>query len=339
MKDFIRISRYAGMREDLVQAGGGNSSFKLSDEEMVIKSSGIQLGDISETAGYSRVNYKSICEIFRKTDDMEKLSEDDGKKILTESLAEGKRPSIETFLHAITGRYTLHTHPILVNAITCRIDGETILKKIFPNCLIVPYATPGIELAKAYYRAFSVCDYQNNTEPVFLLNHGLVVSGEDADEVIDRTEVVLQRINEYLGCDIDQSGIGELWRLFENRIVWKVTDIHVLRAYRSTGIWNHTFCPDCIVFLGKKVFQCPDNNMMYALNQHRERFGNPSVVEFKNELYIIADSYKKVFEIQSVLSFSAQVMMLNQNQECSFLDDMEMDKLTNWEAEKYRRRI
>ncbi len=28
MNDFIEMSKYAGMREDLVQAGGGNSAFR-----------------------------------------------------------------------------------------------------------------------------------------------------------------------------------------------------------------------------------------------------------------------------------------------------------------------
>ena len=35
MKSFVKISKYAGMREDLVQAGGGNSAFKLQNDRMV----------------------------------------------------------------------------------------------------------------------------------------------------------------------------------------------------------------------------------------------------------------------------------------------------------------
>ena len=33
LEDFISISRYAGMREDLVQAGGGNSSVKIDGKK------------------------------------------------------------------------------------------------------------------------------------------------------------------------------------------------------------------------------------------------------------------------------------------------------------------
>ena len=40
MQDFIKISKYAGMRNDLAQAGGGNTSVKLDDHIMLVKSSG-----------------------------------------------------------------------------------------------------------------------------------------------------------------------------------------------------------------------------------------------------------------------------------------------------------
>ena len=46
------------------------------------------------------------------------FTEEIGKKLLEEVHIEGGRASIETFLHAVTGKYTLHSHPTLVN------DGE-----------------------------------------------------------------------------------------------------------------------------------------------------------------------------------------------------------------------
>lgn len=36
MQDFIKISKYAGMRNDLAQAGGGNTSVKLDDHIMLV---------------------------------------------------------------------------------------------------------------------------------------------------------------------------------------------------------------------------------------------------------------------------------------------------------------
>lgn len=38
--NLIKLSKYAGMREDIIQSGGGNTSVKINDETMFIKSSG-----------------------------------------------------------------------------------------------------------------------------------------------------------------------------------------------------------------------------------------------------------------------------------------------------------
>ena len=65
MDQFIRMSKYAGMREDLVQAGGGNSSVKTEKSKMFIKASGCQLADISYETGYSAVNQQIIIEFFQ----------------------------------------------------------------------------------------------------------------------------------------------------------------------------------------------------------------------------------------------------------------------------------
>jgi hypothetical protein len=46
---------------------------------------------------------------------------------------------------------------------------------------------------------------------------------------------------------------------------------------------------------------------------------------------------KKALEIQSVMSFSAQVMSLNAGYECNLLSDEEQNFLLNWDAEKYRK--
>ena len=68
-----------------------------------------------------------------------------------------------------------------------------------------------------------------------------------------------------------------------------------------------------------------------------EQYGNPIIIALYGELYILADSVKKALETQSVLSFSAQVMLLNSGEECNLLSEEEQNMLINWEAEKYRK--
>lgn len=339
MKNFVEMSKYAGMREDLVQAGGGNSSYKIDRNRMVIKSSGFQLADVSENTGYAIVDSKKIADFFLNNEDINHLTEEDSKKILQESFLEGTRPSIETFLHSVSGRYTLHTHPIVVNALACRKGGMDVLKSLFPESLSVPYATPGVELAKAYFQA-----YKANGKPVrtvFLQNHGLLVSGDTAREVIQTTENVVGSIEKELGVNYANYHNGTaLYNVIGDGIVWNVTDSNVLKAYKTLeGVWNNAFCPDCVVFLGKQICVAEDNFSNDDLEIFKRTHGIPVVFFYRGFMYIHAESVKKALEIQSVLSFSAQVMELNQGHECNMLSDAEQNFLLNWDAEKYRKNM
>lgn len=339
MKGFIEMSKYAGMREDLVQAGGGNSSYKCEKNRMVIKASGYQLAEVSERKGYAIVNPNIIANAFLENDNIDTMTEDDSKRILEEAFIEGDRPSIETFLHSISGKYTLHTHPIVVNALTCRKDGMQVLKLLFPDALVVQYATPGIELAKAYFKAYS----QNKEEVgiVFLQNHGLLVSGETAEYVIDKTEDIVMRLEKYLSINLSRyHNVTVLHKVIRDGVVWNVTDKNVLDTYHKLDkFWEHVFCPDCVVFLGKKICVADKDFSRKDLEEFISSWGKPVIFSYENELYISAETVKKALEIQSVLSFSAQVMMLNEGYECSLLSEKEQNFLLNWDAEKYRKNM
>lgn len=344
LNGFIRISKYAGMREDLVQAGGGNSAYKLSGDKMVIKASGFQLADVKEDTGYATVNPQIIKDAFLNCENLDDITEEESKKIISEAFIDGARPSIETFLHSVSGRYSLHTHPITVNALTCRKNGEEIIRRLFPDALVVPYATPGVALAKAYFREYKKYKetHSNDPQTVFLMNHGFLASADTADEVIRLTELAVMKIENFL--DMDMSAYHEtekIYSLFNDGIVWLVTDSNVLKAYnRLNGIWDHYFCPDCVVFLGKRMYQISSDSISKEdFDSFAEKEGLPAVVSFKGNLYIHAESVKKAMEIQSVLSFSAQVMELNRNVECCLLSEEEKNFLLNWDAEKYRKTL
>lgn len=343
MDGFIKMSRYAGMREDLVQAGGGNSSYKLDNNKMLIKASGYQLAELTENDGYAMVDYQKIRNNFLNYTHLDNMTEKESNQILRDAYIRGEKPSIETFLHAISGKYTLHTHPVVINALTCRQGGMEILAELFPQALIVPYATPGAELAKKFFG-----EYKKKTgleekifDVVFLQNHGLVVSGETAEKVIEKTEYIVQKTEEYLSVDYGSyHRLTELWKYFPEKIVWKVTDENVTKAITKMGEeWNYTFCPDCVVFLGKRILKLQDHFFAAEIEKFRDSYGHPVIVYWQENYYILADTVKKAMEIQSVMSFAAQVMLLNMNQKCVFLTDLEQNFLLNWDAEKYRKNM
>ena len=102
-----------------------------------------------------------------------------------------------------------------------------ILKELFPKALMVPYATPGVALAKAYFKTYMESENRDTSgiTTSFLQNHGLIVSGDSPEVVMNETESIVKKIENFL--NINFSGyrrVTEIWRLFPERIVWKVTD-------------------------------------------------------------------------------------------------------------------
>lgn len=340
----IKLSKYAGMREDIIQAGGGNTSVKIDDETMFIKSSGYQLSEMEENVGYSKVNYKKIVNYFKNHLEIKRSDE---KELLEETLIEGKRPSIETFLHSITEKYTLHTHPVVINVFTSRTNGMEELKSVFPDSLIIGYQTPGIFLAKEFFDKFLELEEPRKANIVFLKNHGLIVSGKNIDEVIELHENVLKILEDRLKINMkvyrNSTYLFEkLEDFIENNIVYLCDNNRVKNFIENNDIdkVNYCFSPDSLIYCNKKILVLNKNDdMLKVTKRHVLEHGSFNVIFFENEFYIIAPNIKKAKEIESVLSFNLQVLELNRNDEMDFLTEEEQNFLLNWDSEKYRKNL
>lgn len=336
MEDFCRISKYAGMREDLVQAGGGNSSVKISEREMLIKASGYFLSEMNGRDGYAVVDYKRAIKFVS----MEEHSYTE-KEMLKEILYRGEKPSIEVFLHALMKQYTLHTHPLVVNILTSRKNWRKDLKSLFPDAAFVSYATPGIELARVCLKQIK----ENDADIVFLQNHGLIVSGKTAEEVIKKNENVIRKIQEYLGKDVwderDSCTLAEmLYSSIPNfdQIVYQTKDVRIYNILNSDIAWKDKMAvsPDATVYCGEKVLVLREN-ICEEIQHYYESYGMPTVIWFGKQLYIVAENVKKAMEIQSLLAFILQTVWHNKEKEMNLLSAEEQKFLRGWDAEKYRR--
>lgn len=345
VKDLIKISKYAGMREDLVQAGGGNSSVKINETEMLIKASGYQLADLTDTTGISIVDYSKIY-TYLKMLVTGNATEQECEHILKTSLRKGFRPSIETFLHALTDSITLHTHSIAFNILGTRVNGECELKKLFPDAITVNYATPGIKLAKRLYIACNESK-EKNTNIIFLKNHGIIIGGKTAEEVILTTENVNLKIENYLGINNESyRNAYRIYQLFQDLqliqgdIIVKVEQKTALDLFSKNGykIWPYQFCPDCLVYCGINGLELNSLDADDVL-KHVKKFGIPVLIAYNKNLYIKAASVKKAREIESLLSFSAQIYNYNHTNQIQYLSLDEQRFLLNWDSEIYRQNI
>lgn len=341
LEDFIEMSKCTGMIPEWIQAAGGNTSVKITDELMFIKSSGVRLCEMTKNFGYSLVNYQMILDYMKNTDEQ---TDDAEGEILAKALISGTRPSIETFLHSFTGKYTVHTHPAAANILLSTSGGTEELKQLFPDAVIADYCTPGLKLGKELYRT---CMEQNaDFSILFLKNHGLIVSGDTAEAVLEQTADVIEKISRYTLFPTAASNMTmKIYRTLKqctaefNGIVYHSENLYIHKMLTENGgkMWNYAFCPDCIVYCGNAI---PDiDGSMDLLTRYMTAKGIPSVLVSDGEVYIIASDIKKAADIEAVLAFSAKTVLYAGNRTIESIGGGEQDFLMNWDAEKYRKQM
>lgn len=355
IEKLVRLSNYAGERFDLVQAGGGNASVKLDDGQMIIKASGFLLSEVDSEKGYSRVVTSEVLSILDNKDVL-KLSDKRERDRLSSMLLQkhiigsSARPSIETFMHALLPRYTLHTHPLVVNAITCRKNWAAILAALFKDrAAYIEYRTPGLELALELRKAVKHLEKSAGAVPgiFFLRNHGLIVSSDQYDDVRKITEDVLAIIEGFLGVDMN----GYKLTNSVSALINALSDTTYL-AYLSfdAGLSRlilekrelfraMPFCPDGLVYCGMQPLEIENlDDPSPFIRYRKEHFELPRVVLYNDHLFFIARSLKKAREIEEVFKFHIMSLDLA-GDDVTYLSEQELCYLGNWEAEQYRRKL
>ena len=212
--ELVGFSNFYGSNEELVLAGGGNTSAKDGDV-MYIKGSGTRLCDIT-AEGFVAMSRSKIAEIFTKT------YPDNDKEREALSLAdlmdaklpgqESKRPSVETTLHSLfPQRFVLHLHPCLVNGVTCAKDGKEKAKELFgDDVLWIDPIRPGYTLAKTCFDTLK--NYKDtmgkDADTVLLANHGVFVADDTVEGLGDKLFAVMAKIRNEITREPDLS-VGE----------------------------------------------------------------------------------------------------------------------------------
>ena len=348
----VKMSKYAGERFDLVQAGGGNSSVKYDNGEMIIKASGFLLSDVTENSGYSKVYTKQIANIVKNSNVInekdKRIRESITSKLVKNATIDKiNRPSIETLLHSFLYKYTLHTHPVVVNILVIRKDWKNILKSIFmgENIAFVDYKTPGIELALELDSELS--NFDSIPSIIFLQNHGLIITSQDKKDIELKTEYVIEKIEKYLKIDMDRykttNKITYLLNSIQkhNNISYLSEDIYLNKQIENNNkLFTLTpFCPDSLVYCGISCVIIDDILELETIKKYTNKyFELPKVIIFKNKLYFIASNVKKAKEMEEVFKFHIMVLVQS-NKNINYLELDELAYLSNWEAEQFRRKI
>jgi rhamnose utilization protein RhaD (predicted bifunctional aldolase and dehydrogenase)/NAD(P)-dependent dehydrogenase (short-subunit alcohol dehydrogenase family) len=193
LDELIEVARRYGEDESFSRAGGGNASAKAGGV-LYIKPSGVPLAELTRDA-LVPLDMAALLALLAADGETDEPGTDAVMSVAREArLGEpgGRRPSVELLFHALMPeRFVLHTHPIVLNAVTCNRDGAALATRLFGDRVLwIPYTTPGLPLARAI--AAQRAAYESatgRTAPAITLmqNHGIIVAGDTAAEVEDRT--------------------------------------------------------------------------------------------------------------------------------------------------------
>jgi rhamnose utilization protein RhaD (predicted bifunctional aldolase and dehydrogenase) len=231
MDEFLLLCQRFGQLEDLVQAGGGNISMKLSDTHSVIKSSGYALSDVTREKGFTIFSHRDVH----------------SDRPLTDCVVSGSAPSMETYFHVFLYKYVVHLHPTTLLPFLCSKDSE--------GC--VPYLKPGPELAEGIRSTWK------GEHVILLQNHGVIVTGDTLEDVFAMFVGMYEayRLPQYIS-------LPDFWKVqddFANEYVYKVS-LAETRAYlpvlRKYNI--RTLTPDIALFLRNSVHIEGDHLFLHA---------------------------------------------------------------------------
>ncbi|WP_420127508.1 bifunctional rhamnulose-1-phosphate aldolase/short-chain dehydrogenase [Longimicrobium sp.] len=186
----VRWSRAVGADTSLVLRGGGNTSVKVDEEDVLdrplrvlrVKGSGSDLATIRR-ADFAGVRLDDVLPLIDRGD----MTDEEMVAYLARCLTEptSPRPSIETLLHAfIPAASVFHSHADAVLALVNTPNPERACLDAFGDRVLrIPYRRPGFLLSKEVGQAVRA---NPDALGLILLNHGAVTWGATPEEAYQR---------------------------------------------------------------------------------------------------------------------------------------------------------
>lgn len=201
LNKFIIASDLIGNDIELCQHSGGNISAKISDQYMIIKSSGFSLKDMYKSHSYSVINYKSISDSFENKE----IKNDAIFNEKLKNIIYGKRPSMETGFHVFLDKYVIHTHPVYLTLLLCLKNSKSIINNLYSKYEFnyIDYHSPGLMLS----RQIRNCQKK---EIYFLENHGMILSVNNMSVGLDMLRAVNDVAEQFIidNCKFEKFNIS-----------------------------------------------------------------------------------------------------------------------------------
>lgn len=325
-----QISYEIGIRKELIQGAGGNTSLKIGNT-LWIKASGTKLENARKESIFIPLNLKEVVR------SIELEIDNNNYKILIDTKL---RASIETGFHAILPyKFVLHTHAIDVIAQSIVNNAKNSIGKALKGIdwTWISYKKPGYKLARSIY-----LNNKKSANAVYVLeNHGLIICANNGEEALKLQEEVIKRlkIKPRLKYKPDIEQLIKICKQFKSIGIdaFLPTDIitHSLTTDKISRdlLKQNPLYPDHIVFCGLRPLIINKNDI-YKFTK----------AEYLNYNYCIIDGIGVII-FRNASSSSVEIMLKTQSlihlripsyKSVKTLSDFECSELINWEAESYR---
>ncbi|MDH5218811.1 MAG: class II aldolase/adducin family protein, partial [Gammaproteobacteria bacterium] len=200
----VYTSRLLGRDSSLVLHGGGNTSVKIreknilgQDEDILyVKGSGWDLATI-EAPGFAPVRMKHLIELAKLPALSDPQMVNELKTHMTNASA--PTPSVEAILHAtLPFKFVDHTHADALVTVTNNPNGRKYIEEIYgDSVVIIDYIMPGFDLARQCAKQFAE-EAHAGTLGMVLMNHGIFSFAEDAKESYERMIALVARAEDFI---------------------------------------------------------------------------------------------------------------------------------------------
>ncbi|MDR0668841.1 MAG: class II aldolase/adducin family protein [Treponema sp.] len=374
LQELAEISRFYGSNPDYVIAGGGNTSFKDRDY-LYVKASGTSLAD-ARPGDFVKMDRGSLARIWEKTYPAGADARE--AAVLADMMAarvpgeENKRPSVETLLHDILPfTFVVHTHPALVNGITCARNGEASAAELFAGgSLWIPSTTPGYILSKTVKDAMADYRAKKGTVPdiIFLQNHGVFAGADTAGSVkalydrimntiggkITRTPDTGEKLASFGNSDSTGRELLAAAAAIDGQARWFIAFERNPEIVRFTADKNafegvsRPFSPDHIVYAGSAPLFINAGTVESAggiresLKKHTEKTGSiPKTVAVQGlGVFGLAGSENAAANAVRLFNDAVKVAVYSESFGGPlFMSSDQAAFINNWEVERYRSKI
>lgn len=337
---------------DFVRGGGGNTSAKDPDTLMV-KPSGTTLAGI-HPGDFVALDRAKLADLYRAEPPTDPTAREAMvKDMMLAALREGSagRPSVEAPLHdSFEATFVVHTHPALVNGMTCSNDGQAVCREVFPKALWVEYTDPGYTLSMVVRDRLEQIRRDGEDEPtvVFLQNHGVFVAG-DAPQFIrhDYEDMLSALAGEYerAGIPAELSPTSpaptpekteDLRRTLQDDL--GLADAACIAGSGHFPVADGPISPDHIVYA--RSYPLLGDPTQANLDAYRNRWGYPPrVIACSAGVFGIGQTQKTA---DLALEFAQDGALVKQLAEAfggiHYISEKQREFIDNWEVEAYRRK-